>query len=71
MPRSYHFLTGYSTQSKTDGVRPWNGTWVAPITRPARAWSSVFLPRHIKEDLLEDVRGFLSDEEKKWYAARG
>lgn len=56
--------------SLADG-RPYNGTWYDPISRPVRTWASVILPGTVKEDLLEDVRGFLTDEEKEWYAERG
>ncbi|WVF70017.1 hypothetical protein IAT40_004803 [Kwoniella sp. CBS 6097] len=52
-------------------LSPYNGNWFDPIHRPARSWSSVILPRDLKDPLLEDAKNFLSDEEKEWYADRG
>ncbi|WVQ97865.1 hypothetical protein IAU59_004981 [Kwoniella sp. CBS 9459] len=52
-------------------LSPSNGAWYDPIHRPARSWSSVILPKELKDPLLEDAKNFLSDEEKVWYADRG
>ncbi|ORY27769.1 P-loop containing nucleoside triphosphate hydrolase protein [Naematelia encephala] len=50
---------------------PWSGSWYDPISRPARHWDSVILPPHIKNGLLADVKDFLSEGDRAWYAARG
>ncbi|WRT64999.1 uncharacterized protein IL334_001940 [Kwoniella shivajii] len=52
-------------------LSPYNGAWYDPIHRPARSWNSVILSESQKAPLLEDVKNFLSDEEKSWYSARG
>ncbi|OCF38649.1 hypothetical protein I317_07570 [Kwoniella heveanensis CBS 569] len=52
-------------------LSPNNGNWYDPIHRPARSWSSVILPKELKDPLLDDAKNFLSDEEKEWYADRG
>jgi hypothetical protein len=46
-------------------------TWQGPIRRPTRSWDTVILPTAVKEDLLTDVKEFMSDEEKEWYASKG
>ncbi|TYJ56645.1 hypothetical protein B9479_002575 [Cryptococcus floricola] len=48
-----------------------NPTWMKPITRRAREWGSVILPPGMKEEILEDVKRFLSDKDRNWHASRG
>ncbi|WWD16054.1 hypothetical protein CI109_100479 [Kwoniella shandongensis] len=48
-----------------------NATWLRPVSRPSRPWSSVILPNSIKETILTDMEKFLSDTEIRWYASRG
>ncbi|ODO10788.1 hypothetical protein I350_01386 [Cryptococcus amylolentus CBS 6273] len=42
-----------------------------PITRRAREWGSVILPPGMKEEILEDVKRFLSEKDRNWHASRG
>ncbi|KAF2172178.1 hypothetical protein M409DRAFT_31761, partial [Zasmidium cellare ATCC 36951] len=41
------------------------------ITRPARKLDSVSIEEHKKQDLVEDIKTYLSHESKSWYANRG
>ncbi|WWC87138.1 uncharacterized protein L201_002024 [Kwoniella dendrophila CBS 6074] len=52
-------------------LSPATGNWIDPIHRPSRLWSSVILPITSKEPLLQDVKNFLSEKEKRWYNTRG
>jgi chaperone BCS1 len=45
--------------------------WSGPLRRPARPWDSVILPAMVKENLLLDVKEFMSKAEKAWYASKG
>jgi hypothetical protein len=31
----------------------------------------VILPKGVKENLLKDVKSFVSEEEKSWYSSKG
>ncbi|ODO10789.1 hypothetical protein I350_01387 [Cryptococcus amylolentus CBS 6273] len=42
-----------------------------PIKRRAREWGSVILPPGKKEEILEGIKRFLSDKDRKWHASRG
>jgi len=54
-----------------DVCRPKVANWVGPVSRPCRPWSSVILPGGVKENLLKDVKNFVSEEEKSWYTSKG
>lgn len=51
--------------------RPKVANWEGPVVRPTRPWKSVILPGTVKDDLLKDVKNFVSEDEKTWYASRG
>ena len=51
--------------------RPQSSGWAGPLRRPARPWDSVILPAMVKENLLLDVKEFMSNAEKTWYASKG
>jgi hypothetical protein len=48
-----------------------HGLWSGPARRPTRSWESGFLPAAVKENLLLDVKEFMSPSEKAWYASKG
>jgi chaperone BCS1 len=55
----------------SDVCRPKVANWEGPVSRPSRPWSSVILPKGVKENLLKDVKNFVSEEEKSWYSSKG
>jgi hypothetical protein len=57
--------------SLADINRPKVANWEGPVSRPSRPWSSVILPGTVKQDLLKDVKDFISEEEKTWYSSKG
>ncbi|ODN83214.1 hypothetical protein, variant [Cryptococcus amylolentus CBS 6039] len=60
----------HSNDTDVEGRRI-NPTWMKPITRRAREWGSVILPPGMKEEILEDVKRFLSEKDRNWHASRG
>jgi len=61
----------YCFHALSNIIKPNVANWESPISRPARPWSSVILPGTVKEDLLKDVKDFISEEETAWYTSKG
>lgn len=58
-----------SVYEPTSSAREYRGNWKLTSSRPNRPWESIILPKGIKEDLLDDVKEFVS--EKMFYREKG
>lgn len=58
-----------SVYEPNSGPRDYRGNWKLTSSRPNRPWESIILPEGIKEDLLVDVKEFVS--EKLFYREKG